>query len=131
MMGIALVVDVMGVHPDDRAADAPGLGIPAYAITDLEGFGRDGSVQPKQTSASLWRSPRSHCCRSQRLPAPSPRRLSFPWRWKAALAEHENIIRHVADRGDLFGRNAKTLDRVATTAPCWLPDGSRRDSTAA
>jgi hypothetical protein len=33
MMGIALVVDVMGVHPDDRAADAPGLGIPAYAIT--------------------------------------------------------------------------------------------------
>jgi hypothetical protein len=28
---------------------------------------------------------------------------------KAALAEHEYIIRHVADRGDLFGRNAKTL----------------------
>jgi hypothetical protein len=54
------------VHPDDRAANAPGLGIPAYAITDLEGFGHDGSVQPKQTSAPLWRSPRSHCCRSQR-----------------------------------------------------------------
>jgi hypothetical protein len=29
MMCITLVVDVMGVHPDDRAADAPGLGIPA------------------------------------------------------------------------------------------------------
>ena len=47
MMGIALVVNVMGVHPDDRAADVPGLGIPAYAITDLEGFGHDGSGQPK------------------------------------------------------------------------------------
>src|SRR5450759_4946181 len=51
VMDIALVVEVVGVHPDDRAADAPGPGIPAYAITDLEGFGHDGSVQPKQTSA--------------------------------------------------------------------------------
>jgi hypothetical protein len=44
-MGITLVVDIAHVHANDRATDPSGLGIPTDAITDLEGFGHDGSVQ--------------------------------------------------------------------------------------
>src|ERR1044071_1539644 len=39
MVDIALVVHVLGVHPDDAAADPPGLGIPADVIAALEGLG--------------------------------------------------------------------------------------------
>src|SRR5580704_11044548 len=37
---------------------------------------------------------------------------------KAALAEHEDVIRHVPDRGDLRGAGMfRSLDRVVTPVP--------------
>jgi hypothetical protein len=36
MMSIAFVINVAPMYSDDRAADAPGLGIPAHVIADLE-----------------------------------------------------------------------------------------------
>src|ERR1041384_1752308 len=39
MVDVALVAHVLGVHPDDAAADPPGLGIPADVIAALEGLG--------------------------------------------------------------------------------------------
>jgi hypothetical protein len=36
MMGVTLVIEVAGMYPDDRAADATSLGIPAHAVMDLE-----------------------------------------------------------------------------------------------
>ena len=39
MMGIALDLELAGMHAGDRAADAPRLGIPAHAIMDLEALG--------------------------------------------------------------------------------------------
>ena len=36
MMGVALDLEIASMHADDRAADAPRLGIPAHAIMDLE-----------------------------------------------------------------------------------------------
>ena len=38
MMGIALDLEIARMHANDRAADAPGLGIPTHTIADLEGF---------------------------------------------------------------------------------------------
>ena len=36
MMGVAFDLEIASMHADDRAADAPRLGIPAHAIVDLE-----------------------------------------------------------------------------------------------
>ena len=45
MMGIAAVIEVAGMHADDRAADAPRLGIPAHAIMDLEALRHVRSIR--------------------------------------------------------------------------------------
>jgi hypothetical protein len=39
VMGMALVVDIAHMYANDRATDPSGLGVPTYAITDLEDFG--------------------------------------------------------------------------------------------
>ena len=36
MMGVAIDLEITRTDADDRAADAPGFGIPAHAIMDLE-----------------------------------------------------------------------------------------------
>jgi hypothetical protein len=38
VMRVALIVDVLRMNPDDRAADAPGLRVPTDPIPDLEPF---------------------------------------------------------------------------------------------
>jgi hypothetical protein len=45
MMSIAFDIKVAGVDADDRAADPPGLGIPAHAIANLEVISHGHSTQ--------------------------------------------------------------------------------------
>jgi hypothetical protein len=44
MMGIAFDIEGARVHADDRAADAPRLGIPTHAIADFEVIRHDDST---------------------------------------------------------------------------------------
>src|SRR5581483_6077941 len=62
---VSLVVGVAGMHLDDRAADAPGLGIPGHVVADLE-FSAHGagtvfrpSSSSRNTTASLCASSRA------------------------------------------------------------------------
>ena len=43
MMAVSFVVDVVRVNPDNPAADAPGLGIPAHVIAHFEFFAHAGN----------------------------------------------------------------------------------------
>jgi len=45
MVGVAVDLELAGMHADDRAADATGLGIPAHAIVNLEAFRHGGSIR--------------------------------------------------------------------------------------
>jgi hypothetical protein len=49
MMGVAPVIEIPGMHADDRSADAADLGIPAHAIMDLKALrhGRPLPMPPK------------------------------------------------------------------------------------
>ena len=51
MMGIAFDLELASMHADDRAADAPRLGIPAHAIMDLEGLRHGRSVRCHKRTA--------------------------------------------------------------------------------
>jgi len=51
MVGVAPVIEVAGMHADDRAADAAGLGIPAYAIMDLEALWHGRSIRCRRRTA--------------------------------------------------------------------------------
>jgi hypothetical protein len=55
MMGVAPVIEVAGMHADNRAADAAGLGIPAHAIMDLETLrhGRSDAAEELQRETAL------------------------------------------------------------------------------
>src|SRR3546814_9236741 len=50
-VGVALVVEVAGMHLDDTAADAAGLGIPADVVAELELAGH--VVRPRPFGAIL------------------------------------------------------------------------------
>jgi hypothetical protein len=43
VMGITFGIEVADIPPDDRAADVPGLGIPAHAIADFKGIRHNAS----------------------------------------------------------------------------------------
>ena len=45
MVGIAFDLELADTHTDDRAADAPRLGVPAHAIMDLEGLRHGRSIR--------------------------------------------------------------------------------------
>jgi hypothetical protein len=53
VMCIAFDIEVAGMHPNDRAADVPGLGIPAHAIADFEGICHNASPRCLNAQAAL------------------------------------------------------------------------------
>jgi len=53
MMCIAFDIEVAGMHPNDRAADVPGLGIPAHAIADFEGIRHNALPRYLNAQAAL------------------------------------------------------------------------------
>jgi hypothetical protein len=46
---VALVIDVLGMHLDDPAADAPGLRVPGHVVADFELSWHDGSPRIRFT----------------------------------------------------------------------------------
>ena len=51
MMGIAFDPELASMHAGDRAADAPRLGVPTHAITDIEGFRHGRSIRCRKRTA--------------------------------------------------------------------------------
>ena len=72
-MRVALIVDVLRMNLDDRAADATGLRVPTDPIPDLEPFSHRGS-----SSLEAYRSPGGAVTLLDPLPAANQRRLAKP-----------------------------------------------------
>jgi hypothetical protein len=51
MVSIAFDLEFTSMYAYDRAVDTPSLGIPAYAIMDLEGLRHDRSIRCRQRTA--------------------------------------------------------------------------------
>lgn len=57
VMGVTLVSNVSCVHPDDRAANVPGLGVPGHMIANFESLCHDGT--PPELRAPAIEGPRA------------------------------------------------------------------------
>jgi hypothetical protein len=71
MMSIAAVIEVAGMHAEDRAADAPRLGIPAHAIMDLEALRHGYSIRCRRKTAKAGSS-RTEYSSGMRIPTDAP-----------------------------------------------------------
>ena len=52
MVGIAIDLELAGMHAGDRAADAPRFGIPAHAIMDIEVLRQGCSIRCRRRTAN-------------------------------------------------------------------------------